>query len=96
MNRHKQLLTIGREAIGYGCKYSEHSSCGRRRIGYACANRNGEFEKLVTAVKAAGFGSEVNLINANCTQSGWPFIRIMYPAHWQNETELGRFEDLGI
>lgn len=85
MNRHKQLLQIGRDVIGHGCRYSEDSGPGRRRIAYACGNRNDEYDKLVLAVRSAGFGSEVNVINAQWTEGGWPFIRIMYPAAWRGE-----------
>lgn len=85
MNKHKQLLKIGREVIGHGCMYSEYSGPGRRRIAYHCGNRNGEHAQLVLAIRAAGFGPEVNVINANTTQSGWPMIRILYPAEFRDD-----------
>ena len=81
MTKAKQLLKLGREAIGHGCRYSEYSGPGRRRIGYECSDRNGEFGKLVELVRNAGFGREVNLINAY--NDG--FIRIMYPTSYREE-----------
>ena len=80
MRKHKLLLAIGRKVIGHGCRYSEYSREGRRRISYACGNYKDEYNRLVTAIRMAGFGNEVNVINANNTRGGWPFIRILYPA----------------
>jgi len=59
MNRHKQVLTIGRSIIGRGCDYSEANKLTRRIKWYGAQATAERMTALRKALDAAGLNEVV-------------------------------------
>lgn len=59
MNRHKQVLAIGRGIVGRGCDYSEANKNTRRIKWYGARATTEKLTALRTALNAAGLNEVV-------------------------------------
>ncbi len=85
MNRHKQVLEIGRSVLGVGCNYSELNSTQRRIKYYLCEATVEKMDMLRTCLDAAGL-HKVIVEATDSYRNGMPRynanITLRIPRHW--------------
>ena len=88
MNRHKQVLAIGRSIVGRGCNYSEANKLTRRIKYWGCVkNVDEKIAQLRTALDAAGL-NDVQIRKATRWYNSEQFyagINLYEPVTWFTE-----------
>jgi len=89
MNRHKQVLEIGRTVLGRGCDYSEANKLTRRIKYHCCRATEERLRDLRNTLNAAGLGDvEVKATNVYSPYAGvlqGASITLLVPINWFDE-----------
>lgn len=90
MNRHKQVLAIGRSIVGRGCNYSEANTLTRRIKYYGARATAEKLTALRTALDAAGLnevvvkGGECCYASCGGTHDNYSIV-LLEPVAWFTE-----------